>query len=218
MGHNVLVFNYRGFGRSEGIASENGFYRDAEAAYQYLRDIKGLKDDQIVAMGYSLGSAPATDLSSYHKIDLFLDRAFSSMKDVAYDIASNKMKLGFIGGCIAKAVFYLGGADFDLKEKIKSVEGRIFVSTANRDTTMSAFHSKLLEKSLADKTKEDVSFEEVDSDHIHYSCSDLWFHHDNYYNKEKRRLLEVFLNGNAIAQIKTFSFWRRCLEFAKSLI
>lgn len=36
MGHDVMTFNYRGFGESQGNPSESGLYKDGEAAYQYL--------------------------------------------------------------------------------------------------------------------------------------------------------------------------------------
>lgn len=101
MGHHVMVFNYRGFGHSSGDVSEEGFYLDAEAAYQYLRETKEKSDNEIIAFGYSMGSAPATDLAAHHKIDLVLDRYFSSMEEVAKDEGGS---VGFITKCI----FHIG--------------------------------------------------------------------------------------------------------------
>ncbi|RMF62160.1 MAG: alpha/beta hydrolase, partial [Calditrichaeota bacterium] len=53
---NVFIFDYRGYGRSEGSPSENGIYLDAEAAYDYLRS-RGLRSERIIIFGRSLGGA-----------------------------------------------------------------------------------------------------------------------------------------------------------------
>lgn len=42
MGHQVMVFNYQGFGNSEGERPENNTYESVEAAYQYLKQEKGV--------------------------------------------------------------------------------------------------------------------------------------------------------------------------------
>jgi fermentation-respiration switch protein FrsA (DUF1100 family) len=181
-GHHVMVFNYRGFGKSAGSPSEEGFNLDAEAAYQYLISVQGRSDDQICAWGYSLGSAPATDLAANHKIKLVLDRYFSSMKDVANDN----------GGILAKGIFYLGGADFDLKEKIKKVSGGIFLARGAHDTTMNPYHETELKKALSGIHPHFVT---VNSGHIHSSSSDLWFHPQNGTNAERRQELQRFLRS-----------------------
>ena len=53
-GVSVFVFDYRGYGRSQGRPSEEGTYRDAQAAYQWLRQ-KGFPGTNIIAFGESLG-------------------------------------------------------------------------------------------------------------------------------------------------------------------
>ncbi|HJR17081.1 MAG TPA: alpha/beta hydrolase [Gemmatimonadales bacterium] len=64
LGLNLLAFDYRGYGESGGVASEQGLYRDADAAYTYLRQRRGVPADRIVVFGHSLGSAVAIDLVS----------------------------------------------------------------------------------------------------------------------------------------------------------
>lgn len=63
LGLNLLAFDYRGYGESEGIPTEAGLYRDAQAAYRHLRDM-GVPSDRIIVFGHSLGSAVAIDLVS----------------------------------------------------------------------------------------------------------------------------------------------------------
>jgi len=64
LGLNLLAFDYRGYGESEGAPSESGLYKDADAAYRYLREELGVASDKIVVFGHSLGSAVAVDLAS----------------------------------------------------------------------------------------------------------------------------------------------------------
>jgi fermentation-respiration switch protein FrsA (DUF1100 family) len=64
LGLNLLAFDYRGYGESGGVPSEQGLYRDADAAYRYLREQRGVASDRIIVFGHSLGSAVAMDLVS----------------------------------------------------------------------------------------------------------------------------------------------------------
>ena len=64
LGLGVLAVDYRGFGESGGVPSEEGVYRDADAAYQMLNEQLGVPASRIVIYGYSLGSAVAIDLAT----------------------------------------------------------------------------------------------------------------------------------------------------------
>ena len=61
--YGVFVFDYRGYGMSEGESTESSLYADTRAALEWLKD-KGLTSDRLVVYGYSLGTAPATDAAS----------------------------------------------------------------------------------------------------------------------------------------------------------
>ncbi len=64
LGLNLLAFDYRGYGESGGAPSEQGLYRDADAAYHYLREQLHVPADRVIVFGHSLGSAVAIDLVS----------------------------------------------------------------------------------------------------------------------------------------------------------
>jgi fermentation-respiration switch protein FrsA (DUF1100 family) len=64
LGLGLLAFDYRGYGENRGVPTEQGLYRDANAAYRYLREKVGVPADRIVVFGHSLGSAVAVDLAS----------------------------------------------------------------------------------------------------------------------------------------------------------
>jgi fermentation-respiration switch protein FrsA (DUF1100 family) len=79
----VLLFDYRGYGQSAGSPDEQGTYRDARAAYQWLR-ARGMAPSRIVAMGESLGAAVALQLALEEEVRaLVLEAPFTSVPDMA---------------------------------------------------------------------------------------------------------------------------------------
>jgi hypothetical protein len=78
----VFVFDYRGYGKSEGSPSESGVYADAEAAYRWLVD-RGVPAGRIVPYGESLGGAVAVELAARVPVGgLILQCTFSSLHDM----------------------------------------------------------------------------------------------------------------------------------------
>lgn len=63
LGYNVLSFDYRGYGRSDGVPTEAGLYEDGLAAYAYVTDA-GVAPSRIILAGQSLGSAVAVELAT----------------------------------------------------------------------------------------------------------------------------------------------------------
>jgi len=84
---NIFIYDYRGYGKSEGRPSEKGFYLDTQAAYDYLIKDKGINADSIIVYGESLGGAVAVDLASRERLKaLILEGVFSRTKDMAREI------------------------------------------------------------------------------------------------------------------------------------
>jgi fermentation-respiration switch protein FrsA (DUF1100 family) len=84
LGLNVLIFDYRGYGRSAGRPSEPGLYRDAAAAWDYLTGTRGIDQTNIVVFGRSLGGAVAAQLSArVQPRALILESSMSSARDAA---------------------------------------------------------------------------------------------------------------------------------------
>jgi fermentation-respiration switch protein FrsA (DUF1100 family) len=80
----TLIFDYRGFGASEGKPSEEGTYCDAEAAWRYLTELRGIHEEKVVLFGRSLGGAIAAYTASRHNANaLILESAFTSLPDIA---------------------------------------------------------------------------------------------------------------------------------------
>ncbi len=83
LGCQVLIVDYRGYGRSEGSPSESGLYRDGRAAYRFLTEEKNVAPEELVILGRSLGSAVATKLAGELKIQkLILVSPFTSVRDM----------------------------------------------------------------------------------------------------------------------------------------
>jgi fermentation-respiration switch protein FrsA (DUF1100 family) len=79
LGLTTLIVDYRGYGKSEGIPSELGLYRDAQAAYDYLLNRPEINKEKIVIYGESLGGAVAINLASKVKAAaLVVDSSFTS--------------------------------------------------------------------------------------------------------------------------------------------
>ena len=84
LGVNVFLFDYRGYGLSEGRPSEQGTYQDVTAAYDWLCREKKVAPAQIVVQGESLGCAVAVDLACRCSVGgVVLESAFTSVPDMA---------------------------------------------------------------------------------------------------------------------------------------
>jgi hypothetical protein len=85
-GVNVLLFDYRGYGRSEGRPSEEGTYLDAQAAYRWLKQ-RGFAPAHILAFGESLGGAVAVELAIRERLcGIVLQSSFTSIPDVGAEL------------------------------------------------------------------------------------------------------------------------------------
>jgi len=83
----TLIFDYRGYGSSEGKPTERGTYLDAEAAWRFLTGEKGIAPDNIVIYGRSLGGAVAAHLAAdVAPAALVVDSSFTSVPDRASEM------------------------------------------------------------------------------------------------------------------------------------
>jgi fermentation-respiration switch protein FrsA (DUF1100 family) len=83
LGLNVFIFDYRGYGKSQGNPSEEGLYKDAQAAYQYILSRQDIDKKRIVIYGKSIGANIATDLASKVEAAAFISEGgFTSAYDM----------------------------------------------------------------------------------------------------------------------------------------
>jgi len=96
LGYGVLIFDYRGYGRSSGKPSEAGLYLDARSAWEHLTRERGIAPARIVLFGESLGGAVAAWLAAELVTQgrgpqdqpgaLVLSSVFTSVPDLAADL------------------------------------------------------------------------------------------------------------------------------------
>ena len=85
LGVNILIFDYRGYGKSQGRPAEAGLYRDARAALHYLSTRPDVDPAGIVYLGRSLGTAVAVELASNYRrpAGVILVSPLTSLGDMA---------------------------------------------------------------------------------------------------------------------------------------
>lgn len=91
LGVGVIVFDYCGYGESDGIPSIDQMIVDSERVYEYVTHNMKIPVNKIILWGESLGGGPASYLASCHpKINsLILLSTFSSLDDLANDLSLN---------------------------------------------------------------------------------------------------------------------------------
>ncbi|MHC4212553.1 MAG: alpha/beta hydrolase [Planctomycetota bacterium] len=86
-GYSVFAYDYRGYGTSDGRASEKNFYADAGVVYSYLVNELKNPPEKIIVLGRSIGGAAAIDIASKEIVaGLILEGAFTSAFRVAMPI------------------------------------------------------------------------------------------------------------------------------------
>ena len=87
LGLSVCIIDYRGYGQSGGKTTETGIYSDAEAAWRYLTEDRGIPGTDIVIFGRSLGASAASRLAARHQpLALIVESSFTSVPDIAQDL------------------------------------------------------------------------------------------------------------------------------------
>jgi uncharacterized protein len=132
-GVNILAFDWRGFGTSTGAPSEQGLYRDATAAYGYLRDSLGVPPERIVIFGHSLGTAPAIELATrVPAAGLIVEGAPSSVRERGAELYP------------WLPVRYVARVEFNSLGRIGAVKMPILFMHATADTRIPIAHGRRL--------------------------------------------------------------------------
>jgi fermentation-respiration switch protein FrsA (DUF1100 family) len=122
LGQSVLIFDYPGYGRSEGKPSEPGCYAAADAAYDWLIQSQRVPPEWITVFGESLGGGVATDLAARkpHRA-LVLTKTFTSVPDMAKKSPLTSASASLVHN------------QFDNLAKIGRCSGPIFIAHGDRD-------------------------------------------------------------------------------------
>jgi fermentation-respiration switch protein FrsA (DUF1100 family) len=140
---NVLALEYRGYGHSKGKPSEAGVYRDADAAYEYLVNTKGIDRKAIISFGQSLGTAVATHLAVHRQVaGVVLEAPFPSASRVASKF------FWFLPG-----LSLLVRGQFDTQAWLKEAHAPVLIVHCNQDPVIPfQFGHEVYEAALPPKT------------------------------------------------------------------
>lgn len=156
----VLIFDYPGFGHSQGKPSEQGCYKSADAAYNWLTQTKRVPPEKIVLFGESLGSGVVIDLAlrQPHRAVVLMS-AFTSVPDVA------QAYFPFLPGR------WLVRTQFNNLEKIGSCPRPIFIAHCECDGIIPCSQAR----QLFNRAKEPKQFHSLAGEyHINYFSADFY--------------------------------------------
>jgi fermentation-respiration switch protein FrsA (DUF1100 family) len=146
----VLVFDYRGYGKSEGRPHEKGIIADGRAARAWLAEREGIDETDIVLLGRSLGGAVAVALAAEKPPrGLVLESTFSSMTDVAANL------FPFL------PIRLLLRNRFDSLSRIQDYEGPLLVSHSKVDEVIPYKFGKRLYDGAPSKNKRFIEFDDA---------------------------------------------------------
>ncbi len=121
----VLIFDYPGYGHSNGVPTEAGCYAAADAAYDWLTQVQKIPGERILLYGGSLGGAVATDVAMRraHR-GLVLVSTFTSLLDMA------KVRFPWL------PARWLTRTRFDTLRKIRACHRPVFIAHGTADTVV----------------------------------------------------------------------------------
>jgi uncharacterized protein len=143
VGYNVLMIDYRGFGRSEGKPSLDGIVDDAAAALGYLRTRPDVDAARLIVFGQSIGGATALRMLARDSAGVRLaviDSAFASYRGIARDATAG----GPLGPIAALTAGVLPGPDKDPITALKSIHLPLIFVHGARDSIIAAINSERL--------------------------------------------------------------------------
>ena len=138
-GHGLMLVEYRGYGGNPGSPGEAGFYRDGEAAMRWL-DEAGVAPRDIVAVGNSIGSGPATEIALRHDVAALM--LVSGLSDLP---AAVQRQMPF-------APRWLVRDRFDNAAKLRRVKAPVFLMHGDADTLVTPDHLDRLARARPDAT------------------------------------------------------------------
>ena len=135
-GFDVLLFDYRGYGASDGVAAnESDLYADGDAAVAFVRNEKDARPERIILYGQSLGTAIVADVASRGVFGgVVLESGFSSASSVAASALP----------WLPRFLHFLGKNRFESARKLASVKSPILITHGDPDHTIPTNESKML--------------------------------------------------------------------------
>lgn len=151
-GYSILLFDYSGFGFSEGKATRKNVLKDGLSALEYVKNRDDLKNNRIVIYGHSLGGHLAGVIAAMkqNEIDgLVIEGAFSSHKDIAANMA------GVLGRVMVKE-------HYSALKSIRNYHKPVLIIHSTEDATIPF----VMGQKLFNNANEPKQFYKIDKCHI----------------------------------------------------
>jgi fermentation-respiration switch protein FrsA (DUF1100 family) len=147
---NVLIFDYRGYGKSEGQPTEKGIYQDVLACWNFLVQQKNIPNEKIILMGRSLGGSVSAWLARQTApAALILESTFTSAADLAQELYP------------WVPVRWLMHSEYPTADHLQQLSLPVLVLHSREDQLIPFHHGK----ELYERANDPKYFYEMDGDH-----------------------------------------------------
>jgi pimeloyl-ACP methyl ester carboxylesterase len=160
LGTSVLIFDYPGYGKSEGKPNEERCYDAAEGAIRWLRAEKAAPAGQLILYGESLGGGVATEMARRHSC-----RALVLVKTFTLLPAAAKRHYPWL------PCHWLMSNRFDNLSKLPEIHAPVFIASATQDRVVPYEHGERLLQA-ANEPKQ--FFRDAGSDHNDPLPDEFW--------------------------------------------
>jgi fermentation-respiration switch protein FrsA (DUF1100 family) len=172
----VFIIDYRGYGNSEGKLSEDGIYQDAQAAWRYLTETRGIPGTKILLFGRSLGGAVAAYVAAHNDaMGVVLESTFTSVPDIAADLYP------------WLPVRWLSRYHYNTLERMAAIDSPVMIVHSRHDEIIPFRHAR----KLFERANEPKRFLELSGDHNYGFMQELdryrehWDDFIRWLNKEQ---------------------------------
>lgn len=133
-GCSVFIYDYCGYGKSEGLPDLQNIVEAGQCAYQYLIEKQGYKPEQVIVYGESLGAAVSACLAERCKTGgLIIQSGFSSLYAIAIEA---------IPTFAVYPRFLFPAADFDTANRVARIKVPILIVHGTLDTIVPVHHGQ----------------------------------------------------------------------------
>ena len=139
LGLSTFIFDYRGYGKSKGKITEKGTYMDVEGAWDYIVDELGVKPENIIIFGRSIGGSIASWLAQKKNPKaLIVESSFTSITDLGSELYP------------VFPVRLISKFKYNTKEYIKNIKCPVLIIHSKEDEMIPFHHGQTLFESAKD--------------------------------------------------------------------
>jgi len=141
---NVVMFDYRGTGKSKGHISHSGLMMDLESIHTFLKNrVEKIQNHDITVVGTCFGAGPATRFAAKYDVNLILNQPYASIEDFAQEQILKQKDTGLsriLPKRIQQALFDQFGPKYNIPQDLKHVKGHIAIIVNKSDDEVNASH------------------------------------------------------------------------------